>query len=169
MKLLTRLLMAAIVFGVAAGPSSGAQPAGAMVREYDPLTGNIRVDLGANIGVFGFEAQGLLKFNEAATGHLVPLTPEKAEIPPAQNARGILAYFSATGLPTGEYLIKEILPKGLFLTTKPTNLRLGFSYTPIGVGSVAQPDWNFAIPEPSSVALASLAFIGIAVHRRRLS
>jgi hypothetical protein len=129
---------------------------------YDPATGNIRLVLDPNIGVAGFEAQGALEFNAAASGQL-------GAIAPAQKDAKVLAYFSATGLAAGDFTITGILPTGL-IPTKVGNERhltqVGFSYTPVGLEAVIAPV-RVEIPEPATLAMAGMGLIGVVATLRR--
>jgi hypothetical protein len=162
--LLVGLTVCASILGAA--PSTQAQTA-----EIDADTGNIILRLlPSDIVVLGFEAQGALRFNAAATGNLIRLLPGAGpeEVVPAQRDPTTVVYFSPTGLPAGTYLIEGLLPKGLMWSRTPTNMRLAFSYTPIGQQVVVPwNDYFFIIPEPTTLALAMTAFTGIVAALRR--
>jgi hypothetical protein len=127
------------------------QPAGKAHAKYDPVTGNLWLDLGTNIAVAGFESVGG-KFKAAEQALLGATVP-------AQKDASILAYFSATGLPVGDFNLGAVLPKGLGAAD------INFSYTPVGQDSVVAAV-EILVPEPATFAMVGLGLMGFVAMRR---
>jgi hypothetical protein len=126
---------------------------GTATATYNFVTGELKVDIGAGVGVVGFESAGL--FNTAVYAGM-NLPAYYAQITPS-----VLGLFdSGNALPTGEQSLLEVLPAGLSAS------QIQFGYTPIGlasvVGSVA------VVPEPGVMGLAFGALavlVRVAVRR----
>jgi hypothetical protein len=162
--MIKKFISCAVAFVAIAGLAASAN-AQTAVAKYDPVTGNIKLNLSSNIAVAGFEAQGSLEFNAAASGQL-------GAIAPAQKDAKVLAYFSATGLAQGDYTILNILPTNLVPTKVGEEFhltQLGFSYTPVGAPSIIAPVLVdvAVIPEPATLAMAGLGMIGVVATMRR--
>jgi hypothetical protein len=160
--MIKKFISCAVAFVAIAGLAASAN-AQTAVAKYDPLTGNIKLNLSSNIAVAGFEAQGALEFNAAASGQL-------GAIAPAQKDAKVLAYFSATGLAQGDYTILGILPMNLVPTKVGAEYhltQLGFSFTPVGAPSVISPVLVDFVPEPATLAMAGLGMIGVVATMRR--
>jgi hypothetical protein len=107
-----------LMIGVLDGPSSAADTAEAL---YDPSTGELFFDVGANVGVIGIGTAGLI--NTGAVEDYLGTTA-------SQNDGSILAYLDFAGLPVGEDSVGLVLPPGLSAGD------IQFSYTPNGGPSV---------------------------------
>jgi hypothetical protein len=128
-------------------------PAGTARAIYDPSTGSLTFDVGANIGVVGLNTAG--KFNGSAAGSIGAAAP-------VQYDANDLAYFSASGLTAGTWDIGAVLATGLGVSD------LNFAFTPLGSDTVVAPvEIISVIPEPAAFTLVVFGAAALLGARRR--
>lgn len=117
--------------------------------KYDPSTGKIVIEIGSGVGVVGLES--------LTGGDLVPTNLTDA-LAAAQATSDTIAFFSASGLPTGVFALGAIVKPGTSVG------ELGFGFTPLG-GSLTTVALE-VVPEPTTLALLGMGGVALLGRRR---
>jgi hypothetical protein len=135
------LVAASAIFGAAPSPAHAA-PANTAAASYNPSTGELFLDLGANIRQASFGAAGLFDVSQHPA---IPI-----DMAASQFDHDVVAFVSFTGLPAGTFNLGPILPPGLSLDA------LGSSYSLAGKAPIptpfGPPPTNAPLPDKTAAA-----------------
>lgn len=130
-------------------PAQALVAPGTVAAIYNAFTGELTVDIGAGVGVLGFQTAGLFNLAANPGQNLPPLA--------VQFNSSVLGLFNGGNpLPTGLFSLGQVLPAGLSAG------QITFGYTGIGLPSAQAA--VAVVPEPAAAAVVALP--GLLAARR---